>query len=349
MKQQGVPTRWPRISVIVAGRDEADFIAECLKSLLALDYPEDSIEFLFVDDHSKDATLSIARSLAIEDSRLQVLSAPDEPVSMGSKKRALSHAIRHAAGEILLFTDADNRVSPGWAKAMVVEFDERTGAVLGAALPPVSSSLLRQLYRLERLFVMVTTASPVGWDYPASACGQNLALRKKVFYEIGGYARPEVPSGDDDLTVQAIAKAGHRVRFASSPESVVEDARLPNRAQHLNATRRHQSVVKFYPLRWRVLYLASFLSFGALLGLIAGLLYEGAALQPALIILAAVVFYYLFAAQLFARRLKIKLTIGSLLIAIVLLPFYLVMRPLAMLRRGYVWRGQTMNAAKLSS
>ena len=51
---------FPKVSIIVAAYNSQQTIEECLKSILALDYPEGSIEVIVMDGGSKDATVKIA-------------------------------------------------------------------------------------------------------------------------------------------------------------------------------------------------------------------------------------------------------------------------------------------------
>ena len=62
---------FPRVSVIVAARNEEFGAEQALSSLLALDYPD--YEVIFVDDRSDDRTGAIAARLSAADDRLQVI------------------------------------------------------------------------------------------------------------------------------------------------------------------------------------------------------------------------------------------------------------------------------------
>jgi cellulose synthase/poly-beta-1,6-N-acetylglucosamine synthase-like glycosyltransferase len=46
------PKEWPKVSVVVPARDEAERIEEALRSLARLDYPD--LEVIAVDDRSGD-------------------------------------------------------------------------------------------------------------------------------------------------------------------------------------------------------------------------------------------------------------------------------------------------------
>jgi cellulose synthase/poly-beta-1,6-N-acetylglucosamine synthase-like glycosyltransferase len=332
-------TGHPRLSVVVAGKNEELYVKDCLRSLLALDYPAERIEIIFVDDHSSDRTLEIALAVKSEsNNRLIVLSAPDEPKNMGSKKRTLSHGIEHSHGEFLLFTDADNKVHTGWAKAIVDCYDDRTGAVIGAAIPARKSGLGSRLYRLERILVSLTSASQIGWVMPGSACGQNVSMRKSVYEQLGGYAHANIPSGDDDLMMQAIARAGWKVSFAYNAESVVIDRRAPRLDQHLHATTRHQSVVRFYPLRWRILYLLSVLTGILALALALSAIMSANSLLAFIFAVVGKIVLDSISLLGFTQRLRIGISIVDFLSAHILLPFYQVLRPLLSLRSRYQWR-----------
>src|SRR5690606_33212466 len=56
------PAVWPHIVAIVPARNEADSIADSLASLHIQDYPG-RFSVILVDDHSEDATASIAAAL----------------------------------------------------------------------------------------------------------------------------------------------------------------------------------------------------------------------------------------------------------------------------------------------
>jgi glycosyltransferase involved in cell wall biosynthesis len=95
----------PKISVIIAARNEARKIEQGLQSVLAQDYP--NIEFIAVDDRSTDETGRILDRMAGQDPRLHIAHVTDLPVGWLGKNHALHLGTERATGELLLFTDAD--------------------------------------------------------------------------------------------------------------------------------------------------------------------------------------------------------------------------------------------------
>jgi glycosyltransferase involved in cell wall biosynthesis len=100
----------PFVSILVAGRDEAEKLPEALRTLLALDYPR--YEVVAVDDRSVDATGSILQNAAIADSRLKIQHVDSLPSGWLGKPHALLQAYESASGEWLVFTDADVHFRP---------------------------------------------------------------------------------------------------------------------------------------------------------------------------------------------------------------------------------------------
>ena len=326
------------ISVIVAGRNEEAYLGDCLRSILESDYPSDKFELIYVDDHSTDTSLEVAQRLStVSHLPLKVIAATDAPHGRGPKKHALKEGIQSATGEILLFTDADSRVQPGWARAVVNHYDTETGAVAGATLPPLRQGFWQTMHRMERLMTAYASASALGYGSPASASGQNFSFRKAVFEQVGGYAFPSIASGDDDLMAQAIARAGWKVRFASDPQSVVTDLRPPTVAAQLNAAARHQSTTRFYPFGWRIAFALSIAS-GALI-LLMGIssFFSHQVFLFFLLTIASKCLIDLTAVKLFASRLHLEASLRHLLLAEFLLPLYLICRPLTMLKSSFRW------------
>lgn len=95
----------PKVSVIVAARNEARKIEAALRSLLAQDYP--NLEFVVVDDRSTDATAAILDRLANQDTRVHVVHIVELPPGWLGKNYAQHFGAERAAGELILFTDAD--------------------------------------------------------------------------------------------------------------------------------------------------------------------------------------------------------------------------------------------------
>ena len=102
-----------RVSIIVPARNEEESIEQALTQLLVLDY--DNYEIIAVNDRSTDRTGEIMENLAAESSargQLRVIHHHELPKGWLGKTHAMWTATNHAAGDWLLFTDADVMFKP---------------------------------------------------------------------------------------------------------------------------------------------------------------------------------------------------------------------------------------------
>lgn len=97
--------RLPKISIIVAGRNEERRIGPALKSMATASYPNFSI--IVVNDRSDDQTGSIAEAVAAAHDNIDVIHIEKLPAGWLGKNHALHTGLLTADGEWILFTDAD--------------------------------------------------------------------------------------------------------------------------------------------------------------------------------------------------------------------------------------------------
>ncbi len=109
----------PRVSIIVPCRNEERFIAECLDSILANDFPHAELEILVVDGNSTDRTREIVGQYALRHSCVQLLDNPRQTTPV-----ALNIGLRHARGELLIRMDAHAKYDPAYVVNCVRAADE---------------------------------------------------------------------------------------------------------------------------------------------------------------------------------------------------------------------------------
>ena len=103
---------WPRMSVIVAARNEEVRLRGKIEDLLRQNYPREQLEILVASDGSTDATAEIARSFGEQGVRCLELAQP-----LG-KETAQLRAIEMTTGEILVFTDVATRIGGAGLRGM---------------------------------------------------------------------------------------------------------------------------------------------------------------------------------------------------------------------------------------
>jgi cellulose synthase/poly-beta-1,6-N-acetylglucosamine synthase-like glycosyltransferase len=219
--RRGLSKDRPKVTVVIAARNEEKDLPLLLEDLEKQTYPRDILEIIIANDHSEDQTGQIIDSFSRKDSRFIHVPVTLYEPGFTAKKNALTQALRQASGEIILTTDADCRVHPAWVETMASFFTPDTGLVAGFSQlsdPEKHESLFEKLQAVDFLMLMGAAQGSANWDHGLAASGQNLAYRKKVYDEVGGFQRiGRRISGDDVLFLQLVRKMTRwKVRFASS-------------------------------------------------------------------------------------------------------------------------------------
>ncbi|MFB6838251.1 glycosyltransferase [Streptomyces sp. NPDC056361] len=232
----------PEISVIVATRNRAGMLRDCLDSLLALTYPR--FEVIVVDNAPADGSTEelIRREYgplrdgdgAVRKQR-PVVRYLREPVP--GLARAHNRGLAAARGRIAAFTDDDTLVDPGWLTALAAPFlaDARTGCVTGLIVPAELDTEAQ--VALERHGAFAKGYAPRTWSlrappadplFPFTAgrfgSGANMAFRTDLLRELGGFdpatgVGTPAHGGDDLLSFFRVLARGRSLAY--EPAAIV--------------------------------------------------------------------------------------------------------------------------------
>jgi chlorobactene glucosyltransferase len=111
----------PTLSVLIPARNETADLEDCLRSVLASDYPK--LEVLVLDDCSYDKTSTVVRAFAQDGVRFIKGKEPDE--HWLAKNHAYERLRQEASGELLLFCGVDVRFGPHSIRALVTTLMNR--------------------------------------------------------------------------------------------------------------------------------------------------------------------------------------------------------------------------------
>lgn len=141
-------TALPTVSILVPAYNEEGTIVSAIASLLALDYP--AFEIIVVDDGSSDATYVKAKEMEGRHERCSVMVFTQEN---GGKASALNLAFSHAAGDCMLFVDADSRLAPDALRLLTRRLeDPAVWGVAGQVTIRNRDNLLTRFQAIEYLF-----------------------------------------------------------------------------------------------------------------------------------------------------------------------------------------------------
>lgn len=233
------------ISVIICARNEAENLAKYLPAVFEQDYSK--FEVIVVNDRSWDGTTDLLEEMGKRYANLKVVHVPEGEKFIAGKKFAVTMGIKAASYDWLVFTDADCLpASKSWLKGMQQPDSSATQIVLGYSPYFKKRSLLNALIRFETFFTAVNYLSFALKGMPYMGVGRNLAYQKQLFFKTKGFAaHMHVPSGDDDLFVNANATAGNTV-IQINPETHVWSEPKTTFLSYLRQKKRHVGAGKLY-------------------------------------------------------------------------------------------------------
>lgn len=260
---------WPRITVLVAARNEEKHLPALIDDLRRQDYPGPPLQFLIADDRSEDGTAAILAQAAAADPRFETVRIDTCPPGLSPKKHALSRAVAKATGEWIATTDADCRVASGWLRSLVADAGPEVGMRIGlsrylTAAPPRKSQAVQDM---EFLSYGIVGAGLLGLGFPVHANANNLAYRRAAYDEAGGMdAHRDIVSGDDDFLLQAIHATGRwSIEFSSDPESAVQTRPPETWQEFWQQRRRWASKCVFYGWKQKIFLSLIFAYYAAIL------------------------------------------------------------------------------------
>jgi biofilm PGA synthesis N-glycosyltransferase PgaC len=236
----------PRLSIVIAARNEAHHLPRLLQALQRQTYPTAAFEVIVVDDYSTDDTAAIAGSFPLPG--LRVL-RPGVDAASSSKKKAIEAGVAAATGELIVTTDADCLPGSRWLEALAA-FYRHTGAVFIAA--PVSytytSSWLERFQALDFMTLQGITGASVQGGLHAMCNGANLAYTLEAFREVNGFEGIDrVATGDDMLLMHKIwQRYPGRVAYLKNPEAIVHTPPMPTWKSFLMQRKRWASKTFVY-------------------------------------------------------------------------------------------------------
>jgi cellulose synthase/poly-beta-1,6-N-acetylglucosamine synthase-like glycosyltransferase len=193
----------PTVSVVLAVHNGAADIRAKLRNLLQLDYPAERVEIIVACDGCSDVTLALAQARSRRQPRIRVLTF----VERRGKAACLNDAVAAASGEIVLFNDVRQRLSPAALRELVANFADPTIGVVGGELhlDNVDTGFAKGVdayWRYEKLIRHAESRS----GSTIGVSGALYAIRRDLYEPL-----PPGTVLDDVLVPMRIARAGWRV------------------------------------------------------------------------------------------------------------------------------------------
>ena len=207
----------PRLSVLIPARNESASIAAAVESVLASRGV--LLELIILDDDSTDDTAEEVRTLAAQDGRVRLETAPRLPAGWNGKQHACWVLASLAQYNHLCFLDADVRLGEEALARMLSELDGDATLALVSGFPrQVTESMLEWLLLPMIHFVLLVFLPLAGERLSrssafAAGCGQFLMVRREAYFASGGHAAIRTTMHDGLLLPQLLRRHGFRTRI----------------------------------------------------------------------------------------------------------------------------------------
>jgi len=222
----------PFISIIIAARNEENNIGNCIQSLINQTYPQNKFEIIVTNDHSTDNTVPIINSFQKENIRvINLIDFTENKILNSYKKKSIETALQFAKGALIVTTDADCTAPSKWLETLASFYIKKRPVFIAlpvlfnSPLPedPFFKRLFKNFQSLDFMTLQGITGASVYNKFHSMCNGANLAYKKEVFYEVGGFEGIDnIASGDDMLLMHKIQKVHpDKIMFLKSPDVIV--------------------------------------------------------------------------------------------------------------------------------
>jgi len=205
----------PRVTFLVAARNEASCIEACLRSLLAQEYV--NFDVIAINDRSTDTTGAIMNRLEAEFlGQLRVVHIESLPTGWFGKTHALHVGSQEATGEWLCHVDADCELLSRDALSLAVQAAQKRGADLLSLTPCFT---LHSVW--EQMTVPVCSSLMMIWFQPSRvnnprlstsyANGAFLMMSRHCLNTVGGWCRFRGQISEDIAMARAVKSLGLRI------------------------------------------------------------------------------------------------------------------------------------------
>lgn len=237
------------ISVLIPVRNEEENILALLQDLNAQTLPTENYEVIVIDDASTDRTKELVKEFSTKAKfQLTLLELPDKATT-SPKKRSIETAVNHASGTLIVTTDGDCRVTPGWLSAFSECYNSSNAkAISGPVTFTKEEYLTDHMQTIEFSSLIGSGACAIAAGTPTMCNGANFCYPKAVFLEVDGFeGSRHIASGDDEFLMHKIAaKFPGQIHFLKNPQAVVQTQPHRKWSQFYRQRKRWASKWKHY-------------------------------------------------------------------------------------------------------
>ena len=192
----------PKISVVVAAYNIADFISQCFESIISQTY--DNYEVIVINDGSTDNTLSICQSYAKKHANFIVINQKNQGLSA-----VRNRGVKESTGEYITFVDGDDYLAPDYLQKLYQNLQTSKSEISVCGFTTFPNQAI-ELPRQEILSGQDATIKLLTEQDNYQIVSWNKLYKKSLFENI---AFPIGKIHEDSLTTYKLFAAADKVSF----------------------------------------------------------------------------------------------------------------------------------------
>lgn len=234
--EDGAPIT-PPVSILINSKNEEQHIENCLRGILAQDYPKENIEIIIIDE-STDNTPQVVENFITNNIKngLHIkLLQPESPVppNVNHLVHCLNIGIEHAKYDMIAYTEADCRPRKKWLRSLMHPLADSNIGFTATHCVILGDNLSSTLQRLEYSGLMFEYYAGIDnirryLKVGGPAWAGSMAFPKKAFKEIEGYKGIEHIHIHEVALCVKFARAGFENRFIYHSEAKVDTVPHPD-------------------------------------------------------------------------------------------------------------------------
>lgn len=257
----------PKVSLLLAARNEENLIIRSLVSIAALNYPAEKLEVLIGDDNSNDNTNELVQNFIKGHPNFKLFKITKTKGKGRGKANVLAHLAHEANGEFYFITDVDVSLPANWIKDMINAFTPDVGILSGTTMCERGPTNFARLQSMDWLHFMGYIKSFANWGVACTSVGNNMAVRAKAYWETGGFEKIDFSITEDYKLFQAVTGSGWEWRTLLNADTLGKAYYIPSVKEMLHQRKRWLIGARDLPLNWKLLIILYGLFLPALLAL----------------------------------------------------------------------------------
>ncbi len=175
-----VPSRLPSVTFLVPAYNEEDYVGDTIEALLDLDYPDEQLDIIAINDGSEDGTLQVLERFS---DRIDIIDKENT-----GKADSLNTALERVDTELVASMDADSVPEPDLLRKTVGHFeDERVDGVTPALKVLDPSNWVEKIQWMEYVFQIFLRKVFSLFNVQYVLPGPGSIYRAETVKELGGW------------------------------------------------------------------------------------------------------------------------------------------------------------------